>query len=84
MIKEFRKHLSHYLVLLGILVFGFLGFTGFSYDKAFQMAIIVAVAVSFVAWGLVHHYIHEDLNLKIVLEYIAMAILGAAILASLV
>ena len=36
-------------------------------------------AAAYVAWGIIHHSRRGDLHLKIVLEYLALAILGVII-----
>jgi len=82
--KHISKHLPHYLSLLGIFIVGFLGFLIFSYDKGFQIAILASIAMSYVAWGIIHHHIHKDLYLAVVIEYIAVAILGFVIVFSIV
>lgn len=82
--RTLAKHLPHYLLLFGILFAGFAGLILFSYDKHFQTAIAGALAGSYVAWGIVHHYLHNDLHWEVVVEYIAMAVLGLAILFSLI
>jgi hypothetical protein len=82
--KRIAKHLPHYLSLLGIFIFGFLAFLLFSYDQAFQMAVIIAVAAAYVAWGIIYHYIHKDLYFVVVIEYVAVALLGLIIVFSLV
>lgn len=80
--SEISKHLAHYLSLLGMIGVGLWGLMAFSYDKNLQSAISVSLGLGFVAWGVIHHWIHEDLYPKIVLEYIATAILGVVILLS--
>ena len=82
--RRISKHLPHYLSLVGILVFGILGFWFFSFDKTFQIAVAVAVAVSYVVWGVIHHSIHRDLHLDVVVEYIAVAALGLIVMLSLI
>lgn len=82
--KSFARHLPHYMALFGLLLAGFAGFTIFSYDKSFQMAVAIATAVSYVLWGIVHHFLHKDLHIETVVEYIAVASLGLIILFSLV
>lgn len=82
--KTFTKHLPHYFVLIGILIAGFLGLILFSYDTKFQSAIAFATAASYVSWGLVHHYIHKDLHLEVVIEYLVVAALGLTIIFSLI
>lgn len=74
--KKLSRDIQHYLPLVGILVAGLVGFLVFSYDRNFQAAIAVAVAVSYVVWGLVHHYIHKDLHTSVIVEYLAIAIVG--------
>ena len=63
---------------------GLIGFWYFGYDRMFQMAVAVALAVSYVVWGVVHHYIHKDLYLSVVIEYIVVATLGLVLVFSLV
>lgn len=82
--KEFSRHIVHYLSLLGILVVSYVGFSVFGYDKYFQTALAVALGVAFVVWGFVHHHIHDDLHPKIVIEYIAVAALGIVVLLSVI
>jgi EamA domain-containing membrane protein RarD len=84
MIKKTARHIQHYIPLISIFLAGILGFVYFSYDKVFQVIIALAVAVSYVAWGLIHHYIHDDLHFSVVVEYASIAILGLIIIFSLV
>jgi hypothetical protein len=82
--RHFLKHLSHYLVLFGILLAGFAGLILFSYDKAFQVAIASALVLSYTSWGIVHHYLDKELRLETVIEYFVVAILGFVIIFSLI
>ncbi len=77
------KDLSHYLPLLGVLGFGFIGFFAFSYDKSFQVAIIIATALGYVSWGIIHHSVHKDLTPQVTWEYLSFALLGAVLALSL-
>jgi hypothetical protein len=76
--KHFLKHTHHYLPLFGILFLAVTGFWLFSYDTYFQSFIVIAAAMAYVAWGLVHHYIHKELHPRIVIEYVAIGALGIA------
>ena len=78
------KHLPHYFSLITIFIAGLLGFYFFSYDKSFQVAIAVSLSASYVSWGIIHHTIHKDICLAIVLEYLAIAILGSILVLSLI
>jgi hypothetical protein len=78
------KHLPHYLILFGILLAGFFGLALFGYDRNFQVAVAFATAASYVAWGISHHYLHDDLHFEVVVEYAIVAALGLVILFSLI
>lgn len=82
--KDIKKHILHYSTLLAILGTGVIGFYIFSYDRLFQAAVGVSIAVSYVAWGIVHHKIHDDLHASVVVEYILVASLGLVIVFSLI
>lgn len=78
------KHFPHYISLIGILVAGLIGFYAFSYDHFFQIGIVVALSLSYISWGIIHHTLHKDICLTIVLEYVAIAILGTVMALSLI
>ncbi len=77
--SDFSKHFSHYFSLVGIMVATVLGYVVFSYDKNFQLALIAAASLSYFVWGMVHHIIHRNLNLQIMIEYAVFASLGFVI-----
>ena len=81
--RKASQHMQHYLPLIGILVAGAFGFIAFSYDKVFQAAIALALAASYFAWGVIHHHLHRDLHLSVILEYFAISALGIVIVFSL-
>ncbi len=66
------------------MIAGIMGFLIFPFDKTFQVVLAVAVAFSYIAWGLVHHYIHKDLYPEVIFEYIIMAFLGLILIFSVV
>ncbi|OGM76414.1 hypothetical protein A2210_00195 [Candidatus Woesebacteria bacterium RIFOXYA1_FULL_40_18] len=82
--KNFSKDLAHYIPLFGLLAAGFVAFWLFSYDRVFQIATAIATALAYVLWGVVHHYIHRDLNISVVVEYLVIASLGLVVIFSLV
>ena len=82
--KKIIRHLPHFISLFGILLAGFSGLIIFSYDKKFQLAMIVATSGGYVAWGVVHHILHKDFHFEVLLEYLAVAILGLTVIFSLV
>lgn len=84
MFREFSKHLAHYMSLGGIIIASIWGILSFPYDQTFQSIVTLAFATSFIIWGVIHHHVHGDLRPKIVLEYIATAILGMVVLLSVI
>jgi hypothetical protein len=82
--RNLTNHFRHYFSLIGILTAAVVAFVVFSYDRTFQIYISIAVAVSYVCWGIIHHYLHKDLYLEVVIEYLVVAVLGLIILFSLV
>ena len=84
MLKKLSKLLPHYLSLIGVFAAAFLAFYYFSYDRFFLIGISIAVAAAYVSWGIIHHLIHKDLYFTVVIEYIAVSILGLIIVLSLI
>lgn len=82
--ESFKKHIPHYFSLIAIFFVGVMGFYLFSYDKTFQIGVAVALSSAYVSWGVIHHAIHKDISLSVVLEYVAVAILGLIMILSLI
>ena len=61
-----------------------LGYYVFSYDKAFQLSVATALAISYFAWGVIHHMIHKDLHISVVIEYAMISILGLTVVISVI
>lgn len=77
---DIKEHFSHYLILLFILLFGILSFWYLRLNQQAQIVSVFLTAVFYVLWGVIHHYIEGDLHIRIIMEYLAMAILGFVIL----
>lgn len=74
------KHAGYYVILIAILIFGFLlVFTNQS-NKIFQIGAVVAVTFFYILWGMIHHLLNHDLNVKIVIEYILIGTFGLTII----
>ena len=78
------KHFSHYLSLIGVFIAAIIGIMIFGYDRQLQMAVVVATAAAYVAWGAVHHWLHRNLYLSVIVEYLVVAILGVVLIFSLI
>lgn len=82
--QKHLKHLPHYFSLIAIFFAGVIGFYTFSYDRFFQIGVAVAMASAYVSWGIIHHILHKDICLSIVLEYLSIAILGLVMVFTLI
>ena len=81
---ELAHHPIHYFSLLCVLVIGLWGIFWFDYHRQLQLAIVVSMGLSYVAWGIVHHALHKDLHVKIIFEYVLMAMLDILVFSSLI
>jgi len=72
----------HYLALVVILLAGLIGIVTLRFH-ALRPVAIIATALAYVVWGIVHHLIVGGLHRKVVLEYLSLSALGAIIIASL-
>lgn len=77
---DIKNHFSHYLALFLILSIGFFSFFYFKRMPQVQLISAFLTAVFYVLWGIFHHLSEGDLHIRIVLEYIAIALLGFVIL----
>ena len=78
-----RENLIHFLVLLVILDLVVAAFFLFSFNKTYQAAVVVVMGILYVLWGIAHHYLSGDLHLKVILEYILIALLSNLVILSL-
>ena len=79
-VEDIKEHKFHYLVLLFILVFGIVSFCYLRRFPQAQTVSIFLTASFYVLWGVLHHYLEGDLHLRVILEYLAVAILGFLVL----
>ena len=82
--SNIKSHWSHYVALLAILAFGIFSFWFFRRTPQAQVFSAFLTASFYVAWGTIHHYLEGDLHLRVILEYVAVALLGFLILFSAV
>ena len=74
-----RKHLLYYISLITLLIVGFSMAKYFSHDPSLQMACVVLVAFLYVVWGVLHHVLHHSFSIRVMLEYVAVGVLGISI-----
>lgn len=66
----------HYLVLVIILSMGIQAFLFFDFNRTYQMIILLFTSLVYLIWGIVHHWLCEDLHLKVFAEYLSLAVLA--------
>lgn len=77
--KELRTHFWHYFFLVIIIGSGGLAFLSSS-DRIVQLRIGALLALAYIFWGIFHHLLEKNLNLKIVVEYSLIGLLGLIVL----
>jgi len=77
--EDVKAHFWHYLVLVAMIFVGGLAFFASPHNTAkFQVAALIALAYIF--WGIFHHLLENNLNLKIVVEYTLIGLLSVILL----
>lgn len=69
---------THYLPLVAVMIAASVGFYLFSYDRPLRISLVVAAGVSYFVWGIIHHYIHKDLSMEIIFEYLFILLFGVS------
>ena len=74
-----KQYTIYYSGLFLILLLGIGIAVNAFYDRNIQLLTVLATAVLYVFWGLLHHHAHHDLTPKIMIEYTLIAGLGVAV-----
>lgn len=75
-----KIHIFHYLILALVLAAGVLFLFMYQGKPQIQFYIGIGLAISYLSWGVIHHYLAEDLHKKHVVEYGLFALLGLFLL----
>ncbi len=79
MIQDIRKHIWYYSSTLLIFGLGLALITLNSQSSKLQALIITMTATCYFIWSLLHHYVHHELHVRLVIEYILIACLGVVL-----
>jgi hypothetical protein len=74
-----RKHVQYYVSLAIILIAGFLMMALSGKDSQMRMLSVLMTAFFYVVWGIVHHILHHDTSVRVVVEYVLIGALGIAL-----
>jgi hypothetical protein len=75
---------NHYAALASILGAGFSTFAYYRFNRDAQAIAILATAILYVAWGIIHHKLIHYLTQEIIFEYILVAAIGSLVLLSMI
>lgn len=79
-----RNNLLHYSVLVVMMNIAVGAFLFFSFNHTYQLIILLVTGISYILWGIIHHHLQDDLHLKVIVEYILVALLAEIIILSLI
>lgn len=71
------RHVTHYLVLLALMLTGIVALLFTGTNLRLQTTIVILLALAYFVWGLAHHALEKELHAEIVIEYLLFALLGA-------
>lgn len=63
---------------------GFGSFLLVGHDRSLQLQISFFISFSYFLWGIVHHFLKDDIHPKIVIEYLLFSALSFLILYSII
>ena len=70
MLTELKKHPLHFVVLALLMFAHMIVFFMLPHLVAFRHLIVISAVFWYLVWATVHHYLLDDLNLNLILEYI--------------
>lgn len=73
--KLLRSHATYYLSFSLMLLICFGIFVLNANQPQVQLIALMLASVLYVLWGVVHHFIHHDISLIIMVEYVLIAVL---------
>jgi hypothetical protein len=79
-----KNSIINYTVLILILFGGVVSFYTVRSNPTLQLMIGVVTSVSYVLWGIIHHYMDRSLHKKIVIEYLLIGAIAIVLLATVI
>ncbi len=79
-----RHVMLHYIVLVLILMGGVISFFMVKENPFLQLMIGIVTSVSYVLWGIIHHYMDHSLHKKIVIEYLLIGAIAIVLLSTVI
>jgi hypothetical protein len=76
MMQDVKAHPFHYAMLATWFSLGLILLSLARYNRELQIQTLMFMAMGYIVWGAIHHYILHTLCTKIMLEYVLFAILS--------
>jgi hypothetical protein len=73
---HFKKHILYYSLSIVIFAAGLALIMINDHDNRLQAMFIAMTATCYFMWSLLHHYVHHELQPRVVVEYTLIASLG--------
>ena len=73
------RHISHYAILLILMVVGLIIASVTDKSTVFHTLILIGIAAAYFLWGLIHSALEGELHSEIILEYLLFGLLGLAL-----
>lgn len=83
MLNKILRNRIYYLTLFGGLVLGLITFFGIFGMPQMRQESVIGLCIFYFIWGVTHHIVEKDLHIKIILEYLFVALVASALLLSL-
>jgi len=77
--KNIQKHFWHYIVYAIIFLGGLYLILSSQGNSILEARFIIFIGFLYFIWAMVHHYVHHQLNSRIINEYILIVILGVVL-----
>ncbi|OGH37525.1 MAG: hypothetical protein A3B44_02945 [Candidatus Levybacteria bacterium RIFCSPLOWO2_01_FULL_38_21] len=79
-IKSNNIDLEYYISLIFILSLGLFFIILASPNKNLQLILVLLTTLFYIVFGLAHHLINHDLNIKVVVQYVIIGALGVTVI----
>ncbi len=79
MTNKSLRHISHYAILLILMVVGLITATVAGKGTVFHTFVLIGITVAYFLWGIIHSALEGELHSEIVLEYLLFGLLGLAL-----
>lgn len=77
--EQIKKHSLYYFSLFLVFSIGIALFFQMSQDRQAQLTILTILTLFYILYGILHHLVNHDLNIKIVVEYLLIGGVGVSL-----